>query len=98
MNEEKIIETLEAFEPDDLSECAIYRNALQSLIDLYKAEKEKNKELDKYKRKYMLIKNKARERLEELENTKLLGGRMLEAYNECVIDEIEELLEEANNE
>jgi hypothetical protein len=53
MSEEEIneaIERLEYFEPDDLIECAMYRECIRKicgLLDLYQKEKEKNKKLEK---------------------------------------------------
>lgn len=86
MNEEEIkeaFERLEYFEPDDLIECAMYRNCLeklQGLLDLYNKEKEKNKPQPDCE--------EPQERTEEMVNIKWVN------YNYISKDKIREKIKE----
>lgn len=53
MNEEekKAIEVLDNFEPDDLFECAIYRNALDKLNNLIEKQQKEIEKLKNFKEK-----------------------------------------------
>lgn len=109
MSEEEIMDIIKDFlelreihSSDTIkSYLSIYKEAIQSLLDLYNKEKEKNKELEKYKTKHSLIKkhyiskDKIKEIIEELEQQEdwyIEHKGLDELYGR--IDTLKELLEE----
>lgn len=45
--EKEAIDILELFEPDDLSECALYRNALETILNLIEKQQKEIEEREK---------------------------------------------------
>ena len=89
-----ILERLEYFEPDDLVECAMYRECIEGVKTLIAENKELKEEVERqgvaraieedYIEKNFINKNEIKEEIQELKNMKIDGEVFKTAVNYAI--------------